>query len=585
MTSKTVLSPWRVLLRLLSALRPFAGWTALSVLLGVGAVGAAVGLLGTSAYLISRAALQPSIADLQVAIVGVRFFGLMRGILRYLERLVTHSVNFRLLARMRVAFFAALEPLAPARLTDSRGGDLLARAVSDIDTLENFYVRAVAPPVIALVITFGTALFVGRWDFRFGLILAGGLALQGLGLPLLIRRLSAAPGRQAVAARADLNTTLVESLQGMSDLLAYGQAETRAAQVQRQGAAVGQAQVSLARTGAAGSAASVLVTQFTLIVMLAAAVPLVSAGEMDGVLLAVLALITLSSFEAAAPLPQAAQQLESSLAAGRRLYEIEDTQPPVNEPAEPSPAPEGVDLSICGLSFGYEAGRETLRDIQVDFPAGKRIALVGPSGAGKTTLALLLLRFLDFECGQMLLAGRDIRSYRGEDVRALAAVVSQSAYIFTASLRQNLLLARGDASEADLLAALERAGLSEWAAALPDGLDTWLGEHGVQMSGGERQRLAAARALLRDRPLLILDEPTANLDAVNERNLMNTLMQVAAGKSLLLITHRLVGLESMDEIVVMEQGQITERGTHAELAAAGGWYAQMWALQRESLAG
>ncbi len=575
-----------VLVRLISFLRPFAAQSALSILLSAATVASSIGLLGTSAFLIASAALHPSVADLQVAIVGVRFFGITRGLFRYAERLLSHWVNFSLLARLRGWFYRALEPLAPARLQDTHSGDLLGRITAGIDTLENFYVRAVAPPVSAVLITVGMAWFTGRWDPRLGLVLAGGMLLAGVGLPLLSYRLGRAPGKRLAILRADLSAALVDGIQGLSDALAYGQAAARAETVSRLGEETGRAQLRLVLAGAAGEALSLLVTNLTLLLVLAVAIPLVSGGQLDGVLLSVLALLTLASFEAVAPLPQAGQQLESSLAAARQLFAVVYASPAVSDPAAPLPLPPAFHLAIRSLTFRYRPDDvPALQDFHLDLPPGKRVAVVGASGAGKTTLLSLLLRFREVEPDRITLNGRDLRCYAAADVRRRTAYIAQSTYLFAATLRQNLSLANPSASEEQMRRALSQAGLEEWLASLPEGLDAWPGEHGAQLSGGERQRLAFARAVLQDASLYLLDEPTAHLDALTERALMAVLETLTRGRSLLLVTHRLTGLDWLDEIIVLDQGRVIERGSHAQLLALGGEYARLLQIQNRDLPG
>ncbi len=570
--------------RLLGFLRPFRAGVALSVLASAATIASSIGLLGTSAYLISYAALRPSIAYLQVAIVGVRFFGLSRGVFRYLERLSSHSVNFRLLSRLRVWFYRALEPLAPARLAQYHSGDLLQRAVGDIDVLENFYVRVIAPPLAALLVTLGAAWLVGGWSLQLASVLVGGLILGGVGVPWVALRLGKAPGQQLVQARSELSVRYVESMQGLADLLAYGQEDAvrqRLAGLERN---LAGAQMRLAWAGGAGNALSQLVANLTLFVGLLIAIPLVGAGKLDGILLAVVSLVILASFEAVAPLPQAAQMLEASLKSAGRLFELVDAEPAVPEPAAPFNAPPSANISIKNLTFRYAPDQPpALRDIDLELLPGHKVALVGPSGAGKSTLLAILMRFWDAPAGTIFSAGQDLRSYRSADARRLFALVSQSTYLFTATLRENLKLARPEAEADELERALQQAGLGDWFARLPEGLDTWLGERGQQMSGGERQRLALARALLQPAPVVLLDEPTAHLDPLTESAVSATLHAVLDGRTVLWATHSLKGMDWLDEIIVLDRGRIVERGRHPQLMKANGLYARLWRIQNETL--
>jgi thiol reductant ABC exporter CydC subunit len=570
----------KIVLRLLVLLKPFIGWVALSILLGTATIAASIGLLGTSAYLIARAAEQPSISVLQVAIVGVRFFGISRGVFRYLERLVSHSVNFRLLAQLRVSFYKALEPLAPARIMTAQSGDLLSRAASDIDTLENFYVRAVAPPVIAMVIVSGAALFTGHYHPILGLILAAGLLTAGIFIPLIVRLLSSGPGRASVDQRGRLRAVIVESIQGMPDLLANDRSADYLDDITTLSAGFGRVQKWIAWSGGLSSSLIVFVSGITLWLVLWVAIPMVQEGVFSGISLAVLALISMASFEAVIPLGQVAQHFDSSLQAARRLFDLVDADPEIIEGVKLCQTNRKLSLNIRGLSFRYVPDRApVLNLINLDLPIGKRMAVVGPSGSGKTTLINILLRFWDFQDGEIILGDCDIRQMKLADVRRVFGVVSQATFIFSGTLRSNLLLANPEANDVQLWQALEYAGLANYVSSLPLQLDTWTGERGVLMSGGERQRLAIARCLLKDASIYLLDEPTANLDAISEQRLLRTIDAITRDRSLLWITHSLAGLEMVDEVVVMNEGRIVQRGRHKELVAQSGLYKNMWIIQ------
>ncbi len=572
----------RTVLRLLGFLRPFWKWVLLSMLLSAATVTAGVGLLGTSAYLIAYAALQPSIAVLEVAIVGVRFFGISRAAFRYLERLTSHSVNFRLLAGLRTWFYRAIEPLSPARLTRIQSGDLLQRAIGDIETLENFYVRVVAPPVTALLVTLGMGLFAGHYRPVLGVVLAGGLLAGALLAPAITYWIGRGPGRRLVAVRAQVNATMLESFQGLADLTAFDALDLAEQSMQAQSGELTAVQMQVASGSGAVAFLEQILTNGTMLAVVWVAVPLVTHGQIDGISLAVLALLTLSSFEVVTPLPQAAQLLEGSLQAARRLFDLADQAPAILEPAQPQSLDQR-DVPVCleHLTFRYETEpAATLQEIHLEIQPGKSIAIVGPSGAGKSSLVNVLLRFWEFQAGSYSLGGVSARAFNSQDVRACFSVLGQSAYLFNTSVRHNLQMGNVSAGDGQMVSALQRAGLRDWFEALPQGLETWVGEHGVHLSGGERQRLAIARLILQDKPYLILDEPTANLDARTELALTDELLDLFAAKGVIWITHRLLRLERMDEILVMDRGRIVERGDHAGLLAQGGLYSRLWNYER-----
>jgi ATP-binding cassette subfamily C protein CydCD len=579
--------------RLFNLLSPVKGRILLSILLGFATIASGVGLMATAAYIISAAALQPSIAELQVAIVGVRFFGLSRGVFRYLERLVSHDVTFRLLAQWRVWFYQALEPLAPSSLMRYHSGDLLTRVIRDIGSLESFYVRTVAPPLVAVLVSVTATLFL----IGFGAELAWGLMsfliLAGIGLPLLILILSRRMGPQIIQGRARLSTLLIDGIQGMADLLTCGQAETQVECVNQAGESLTRLQARMAGVTALQTAFGGLIANLGMLTVLVLAIQMVSQGQLDGVFLGVVTLSALTCFEAMQPLPLVAQNFDANRAAAHRLYELVDAPSPVVDPAEPLIPPEDSSLEVKNLSFQYPPWMDNeipskhatfgLQEISFSLPQGKHIALIGPSGAGKTTLANLLLRFWEYQQGSICLGDHELHHYRQDEIRKRIAIISQNTYLFSATIKDNLLIAQPRATNDDILQAVRQAQLLDFIQSIPAGYDTWIGEHGLRLSAGERQRLAIARALLKDSPLLILDEPTANLDPVTELAVLNSIHALSQGRSTITITQRMVGLETMDEIIVLHNGRIIEQGNHDQLLSNRGFYNRMWNLYHQIL--
>jgi ABC-type multidrug transport system fused ATPase/permease subunit len=330
------------------------------------------------------------------------------------------------------------------------------------------------------------------------------------------------------------------------------------------------------------TALSGLLSNWATLSVLLIAIPLVSRGQLDGVYLAVLVLAVIASFEAVISLPDAFQHLASSLTAARRLFEIVDTEPVVPDLPATSPQPQNYSLAVKDLYFHYTpTDPPALDGISFNLPQGKYLAVVGPSGAGKSTLISLLLRFWEYQRGQIQLGGHDLRQYRPEAVCQLISVVSQRTHLFNGTIKQNLRLAQPEASDEDLIQATCQAQIHDFIQTLPQGYDTWIGEQGLRLSGGERQRLAIARALLKNAPILILDEPTANLDPLIEQEILQSMRTLMQGRTTLLITHRLVGLETADEILVLQAGRIVERGQYQELLQAKGIYWQMENLQNQ----
>lgn len=543
----------RALLRRLLALPGIrASRVAVSVLLGALTGLFGVGLMATAGYLISRAAERPTVLSLTAAIVGVRFFGLARPLARYADRLWSHDLALRALGHVRTRFYARIEPLAPAGLQAFRSGDLMTRMIGDVDALQGLYLRGLGPPLVALaagVVCVGTA---AAFLPAAGLVLAIGLIFGGLAVPLAVGRLGRAAGTRQAAARGKLTAELVELLRAAPELAVYGAEERMLERVAKADRELDRLARRDAIVGGLGDGLSILVAGLTLVAVLAVSVRAHAAGSLDRVFVALLALLAVASFEAVSGLPAAAREFSATLASGRRVLELADREPAVKDPVAPLDPPADSSLALEAVTAGYEPdAAPVLCGFDLRLAPGERVALVGPSGAGKTTVTNLLLRFLDPAGGRVTLAGRDLSDYRQADVRATFALAGQEAHVFDSSIRANLLLARPDASESELWSALGRAHLGDWVASLPEGLDTFVGEDGKRLSGGQRQRLTIARALLSDAPILVLDEPTAHLDHETAEAVIGDAFEAAGDRSVLLITHRDEGLDLVDEIVVL----------------------------------
>jgi thiol reductant ABC exporter CydC subunit len=528
------------------------GRVALAILLGALAVGFGIALMTAAGYLISRAAEQPPILSLTVAIVAVRFFGLARPVARYLERIASHAVALRSLARLRARFYERIEPLAPAQLAGYRRGELLNRMVGDVDALQGLHPRVLGPPAVAALVCVASVAAAATVLPEAAAILAAGLFVGGVAVPLLAWATSRSAGRRQVAARGELTGELVELLRGAPELVAYGREDEALARVRAADAELVRLGRRDALAAGAADALLILVAGATVAGVLAVAVDAHAAGTLDRVLVATLALLALAAFDAVLPLPVAARELSGLLAAGRRVLETAEREPLVRDPADPRPRPpRRAPIALEGVTARYGSEPPALRRFDLRLEPGRRVALVGPSGAGKTTVMNLLLRFLDPVEGRITIAGHDLREYRQADVRSTFALAGQDAHLFDSTIRENLRLGRPEATDADLWVAIQRARLGDWVASLPAGLDTHVGEEGTMLSGGQRQRLVLARALLADAPVLLLDEPTAHLDPPTARALIDDVLDAGGDRGVLLITHRAEGLERMDEIVAL----------------------------------
>lgn len=584
---------------------PHWKWILLGILLSLLSLLANIGLLTLSSWFIAAMAIAGVTGtglDITVPSAGVRALALGRTGGRYAERLVNHNVTFKLLAALRVWFYERLEPLAPARLSSFRSGDLLSRIRSDVDTLDDFYVRAFVPIVVALLAAVLIALFIAGYSPLLALLDLAFLAAGGALIPLLLRAVGERPGRESVQLSADLRAQVVEEVQGMGELIAFGALDRHAA---RTGVLTDELIERQRRLNAVdGAADSGLVVASALGMWSGAIVliPLVVSGRLPAADLPMLTVLMLASFEAVMPLPSVFGRLGEMAAAARRLFEIIDAQPPVRggteevfaarpssgSAAEPSvssitrargpsaPAVTCAPLaSVESLRFRYEpSGRWIIDGLSLRLVPGRIVALVGPTGAGKSSLINVLMRFWEYEGGRIELAGRDLRSFTLDAARSWFSVAPQNTYLFHSTVRENLLVGDGPdfgaamsaenrsatggsveaATEASsvqeaIAAALRAAALVELVAELPDGLESVVGETGLRLSAGQARRLVVARALLKPAPILILDEPTEGLDDATAGRMLGAVVAHAAARAILIISHRPRDLAFADERV------------------------------------
>lgn len=571
-----------VLARVRAMAGPRRGRLVLALLLGSLALGSAVGLMATSGWLISRASQQPPVLYLMVAVTATRAFGIGRAVFRYAERLVSHDAVLRMLADTRVAVYRRLERLAPAGLRTARRGDLLSRLVADVDALQDYWLRWLLPAAAAAVVSAGSVGFTAWLLPEAGAALALGLLAAGVGVPLVTGAVARRAERRLAPARGVLATRVADLLTGTAELTVAGALPARTAEVRRADGELTRIASRAATATALGDGLIALVSGLTVAATSLVGAQAVLDGRLSGVAMAVVVLTPLAAFEAVLGLPLAVQYRQRVRKSAERVYEVLDAPEPVREPERPLEAPASpFPVVVKGLAARHAGQeRDALAGVDLTLERGRRTAVVGTSGAGKTTLAQVLLRFLDADAGTYTLGGVDAFGMDGDDVRRLVGLCAQDAHLFDSSVRENLLLARKDATESALRDVLGRVRLLDWVDGLPDGLDTLIGEHGARMSGGQRQRLALARALLADFPVLVLDEPAEHLDLATADALTADLLAATEGRTTLLITHRLAGLEAVDEVIVLDGGCVVQRGAYGELVRGEGALRGMF--ERES---
>ncbi|WP_425064238.1 thiol reductant ABC exporter subunit CydC [Reyranella sp.] len=551
--------------RLLALARPWRGWMLLAVLVACATVLASVALMGVAGWFIAAMAIAGVTTGMMnyfLPAAGIRFFAIVRTGGRYGERLLSHEATFRLLAGLRLWLFRRLILLSPGQLQSRRGGDLAGGLQADVETLQHAYLRLASPIAVALVCSVLIVLVVAALHPPTALALAVLLIVAGGIVPALARRAATVPGAKAVAARAELRVRTVDLLQGLTDLRVAGAVERHLTTLDAIGERLVDSQSRASNAGMVAEAAVGLSAGLALWSASVLASASVAAGgllpEVAPALVPALALAALAAFEAVAPLPGAMERWGEVRAAARRLFDLADRTPSIVAGLDPSPVPRDARVVFSSVRLRYAPDSPPALDgLDLEIPDGRHLAILGPSGAGKSSLGRLLVRFWDYE-GEIRLGGHDLRSYRPDDLRRLVGIATQDAQLFNGSVRENLLMAAPEADVNALEHALEVVQLAEFVRGLPDGIDTWIGEAGARLSAGQARRLVLARALLRDPRILILDEPTENLDAGTARQLIASLRAATEGRTVILITHDpRAAAQFTDEIVHMENGRVS----------------------------
>jgi ABC-type multidrug transport system fused ATPase/permease subunit len=577
-TTQTATLGWRqVVVNLLGMVGPYRGQLVITFALGVARVVSLIGVGVLSALVVHALKRGEPFGALLAALVVV---APLAGILHWLESWLAHDMAFRLLTHMRVDLFRKLDALAPAYLTRRRSGELVGTATHDVELVEYFFAHTITPAFVAILVPAGVLATLVAFGWPMAVVVAPFLAWAGLG-PLVGRARIDRLGSRAREATAELNAYAVDSVQGLAEIVAFQQERARGVAFAARSRAYAQARLPFLEDLTRQTVLQESAAAFGGLAVALAGAALAGSGRLDAGILPLLTLLVMSAFVPVWEIAQVGRQLADTLGAARRLHAI-DTEPVLvsDGPGVTTSVPGAPALEMSRVSFVYPGRtRPALEDVSFAVPAGSTVALVGPSGAGKTTVAALCLRFWDPQAGVVKLGGHDLRQYALDDLRGRIALVAQDTYLFNDTLRNNILIARPSATEPELAAAVANASLDEFVRALPDGLDTVVGERGAKLSGGQRQRVAIARAFVKDAPILILDEATSHLDAVNEQAVRESLALLAKARTTLVIAHRLSTVRDADRIIVLEGGRVAEIGDHESLLARGALYARLVSRQ------
>jgi ABC-type multidrug transport system fused ATPase/permease subunit len=504
----------------------------------------------------------------------------LAALLRWADSWISHDLAYRLLAELRIRLYRLLDPLAPAYLVRRRSGDLVSALLSDVELIELFYAHTVSPLFVAILVPGGVLIALGVLAFPLAVVLVP--FLVGVALtPMLAARQSSRLGSAMRETTGEVTAHAVDSVQGLRTIAAFDYGQVRAAEVAQRSLRLGDLKRAFLRWQAVQNAVIDGLMGLGALAVMTAGVGLVNTGDLARLYLPLATLLAANSFTPVVTIVTVAKELHQTLGAARRFFDVEDEPVPVRDgPASISEPVDSVAVHFEHVTFAYgHAERPALTDVSFAIPAGHTVALVGRSGAGKTTAAHLLLRFWDPQSGVIRVDRTNIPEFRLDDLRGMIALVAQDTYLFNASLRDNIRLGRPTASDAEVMAAADAANVDEFARALPEGYDTVVGERGMQLSGGQRQRVSIARALLKNAPILVLDEATSHLDAVSEAEVRQALDRLSRGRTTLVIAHRLSTIREADQIVVLDEGRVVERGTHAELVALDGLYSHLIASQ------
>jgi ATP-binding cassette subfamily C protein CydC len=575
---------WAILKRLLAFMKPLNSVMVLSTFARAMKLLFKIALIAFAAGAIGRYLNAPTSETMWFIVGMLTMYAFFLGLFNYIETFTGHYVAFRLLAMLRNEFYDKMEPLAPAGTATLRTGDAVSRVINDCERVEPFYAHTIAPAITAFIVPAVVLWILYQYNPVYMWTLLPFVIVMIIILPILTAALGHDGGDEWRNTQGEVNAFLTDSLQGLRDTIAFGYGNARARTAWKLGEKLQRGQDFLIRADSMQRAITEFVFCAAPLAMMYVSWDLVQQGQIDPLSdIPVIIAITLTVFYAATGLNNVVNDYKVAIISARRLFELMDQRPAINDSVSASPKVNQPAVSFDNVRFGYNKDREVLKGISFEIAAGRHVAIVGSSGAGKSTIANLLLRFWDTNSGKISIGGHALQEFKLDDLREMIAVVSQRNYIFNTTIGENIRLGKINATQAEIEKAAERAHLKTWIASLPDGYNTRVGEMGANISGGQRQRIAIARAILKDAPILILDEATSSLDVETEREVNAAITELEKGRTVITIAHRLSTVRNAHEVIVLEQGQLAERGTHEELLAKGGVYARLFELQADEV--
>lgn len=522
-------------------------WSA--ILMGIGLMSLSGWFISFTGYLATTTYAIASSFNYFYPAAGVRSFSLGRIVTRYGERILTHQATFKILTDIRVWFYKKLEPLAPSHLYKYKSGDLLTRLINDIGALDNLYIRILSPTIVFILASITIALLFCSFSFTLAIFTFVALLVIGFVIPLLSSILAMKKAHKLNTTSAELKTNITEHVNSLAELKIFDLEGKHFENIKEQNSTLLKQEEKISVISGFGSALMTLALGLTVVMVTIFAVKLTQNGYINGAFIALIFLAIMAMFESIMPLPLAYQYLGKTLSASKRILNITDAKPDIEYPAESQAKPNNFSIKFNNINFGYDTGNQILKDFSLDIKENEKVALFAPTGSGKSTIINLLARFWDVDSGEISIGSQNIKIFDENQLRNSMTIINQAPHIFNTTIRENLLLAKDNATDEELLLALEKVELKNHVESLPKGLDTWTGELGRQLSGGQQKRLAVARAFLHDKPILILDEPTEGLDKETERLVFENLVELMQNKTVIFITHNAKLLESFDRIV------------------------------------